>query len=142
MKVLMLKDVKKIGQKGTVLDVADGYANSFLLPRKMAKIATQSDIQNTYKLTEAREKQSQEKIAKEQDLFKRLNKKTATIQAAANTNGQLFAAIQKTDITQQLPGLKPEHIVLKDALKQIGDYEVPILIGTNKGNIFAKITTK
>jgi len=139
MKVILIKDVKKMGSQGTIIEVSDGYANSFLIPRKMARVATHSDITQSSVRSEKNE-QKQANLEKEHtDLFKRLNKKQITISANTNANGHLFAAIKPTDITSQLPGLKPEFLVMKDSIKEIGKYEIPLQVGKNKGVIIAEI---
>ncbi len=139
MKIILLKDVKKMGQKGTIIDVADGYANSFLIPKGMAKVASANDISGSaQKIASAIEKKENKDQA-DNDLFKKLNKKTVTISGNTNPQGHLFAAVKATDITSQLPGLKPEHLILKGSIKEIGQYEIPLKIGNNKGVIIADI---
>ena len=140
MKVILIKDVKKMGSQGTIIEVSDGYANSFLIPRKMARVATQADITQSSVRIEQKEKKQANLEQEHLDLFKRLNKKEITIAANTNPNGHLFAAIKATDITSELTGLKPEFLVMKDSIKEIGQYDIPLVVGKNKGVIIANIT--
>lgn len=140
MKVILLKDVKKMGQKGTIIEVADGYANSFLIPKGMAKVASSQDISQSAQKQSAKNDKKASQEQAEMDLFKRLNKKTVTISGNTNPQGHLFAAVKATDVTSQLPGLQPKHVVLKDSIKEIGEYEIPLVIGKNKGHIIAQVT--
>lgn len=139
MKIILLQDVKKMGQRGSIIEVADGYANSFLIPRGIAKVASSQDIIHSEKKQASAEQKKNEQEQFNNDLFKKLNKKTVVISGNTNPKGHLFSAVKVTDITSKLPGLKPDHLVFKSNIKEIGQYEIPLHIGKNKGIIIADV---
>ncbi len=133
MKVILLRDVPKIGHKYQVMTVADGYAGNFLFPNKLAEQATQSALVRVEKLM-AEEKA--QKSIREDLLIKNLkaiNGVTIEITEKANAKGHLFAGLHK-DIL--IPALKEqtrldidaEHIVLDKPLKEIGEHKVTIKV--------------
>jgi len=146
MKVILLHNVKKIGKQGEVVEVADGYANGFLLPKRLAKIATsdavkqlENDKNLVVKATEA-EKKALSKV------FAKVTGKEITIQAQANDKGHLFATITSKDIAAALQNdfgaLVNASSIMSDPIKDIDNYVVPIEIGENKGSLLVKVVAK
>jgi large subunit ribosomal protein L9 len=133
MKVIFLKDVPRVGRKGEVKEVNDGYAMNFLIGRGLAVKATDKAI------AELELKKKEVKVQREiQDelLQKNLDEikgKVITISGKANPKGGLFSAIHKKEI---LEALKKEHraeigeefIILDKPIKEIGEHEIPIKI--------------
>ena len=131
MKVILLKDVKGTGKAGAVAEVSDGYAQNFLIPKGLAKVATASTI-NAAKQAEAAEKhrkQVEAQTAKE--LAKSLNGKTVTVKAKCGENGRLFGAITSKEIaeaaTAQLGhAFDKKKVELSGNIKELGTYDVPV----------------
>lgn len=147
MKVILLHNVKKIGQKGEVKEVADGYANGFLLPKKLAKPATPDALKQlaNSKNLKVQATEAEKKDQKKQ--FEKINKQGIVLSAPANEKGHLFAAITGKDISAKLQSdfgamIKPEEIILKDGIKDLGEYEIPVMVGENKGTIIAQVQMK
>mgnify|MGYP002624095659 CR=1 FL=1 len=144
MKVLLLQDVAKIGKKGEVKEVPQGYANNFLLPRKLASVATNAIIQQQKKLQEQSQQQAKKQEAKIDELFKILHKKEITLQEKANEKGHLFSTIQEKDMVVAIKyqlniHIQPEFLQLP-TIKEIGSFDVDIVHTNKKAKITVVIT--
>ena len=144
MKVILLQDVKGKGKKGQMLEVSDGYARNFMLPRKMAIEATPDAI-NTMRMND---KATQERIAKEKAealaVSKQLRELTVTVVAKGGGNGRLFGSVTNAEIADALEkktGIKLDKrkIVISDAIKNVGTYTVTCKLGYE---ITAPLTVK
>jgi large subunit ribosomal protein L9 len=132
MKVILLQDVKNLGEKGDSKDVADGFARNFLFPQKMAELATDGALQKS-QLEKTKEAQVQEEALKKiQELADSLAGNEIVIKAKAK-KGKLFGAISKKKIIKELEKkeikIAEEAIALKEAIKEIGDYEIKVELG-------------
>ncbi|MCI6227606.1 MAG: 50S ribosomal protein L9 [Candidatus Faecousia sp.] len=144
MKVILLQDVKGKGKKGQMIEVSDGYARNFMLPKKMAIEATPDAI-NTMRMND---KATQERIAKEKAealaVSKQLRELTVTVVAKGGGNGRLFGSITNAEIADALEkktGIKLDKrkIVISDAIKNVGTYTVTCKLGYE---ITAPLTVK
>lgn len=130
MKVILLKDVQKIGKKNEVKNVSDGYALNFLIPKRMAERATTNKIEQL----ELKRQQSDEDIVVQNDLLikeaETLNGKTIEIKAKANEKGHLFEGIHKDVIVKALGGkFTEDQIVLENPIKETGEHTIPLTVG-------------
>ena len=147
MRVILFKDVDKVGKAGEIKDVADGYGRNFLLRNKLAELATDLAI----KYLELKKQQTQELKDKEQKKLQKfinsLQGVRAVIKAKASAQGKLFGSIGAKEIIEAIKGtrdtdnteccvqhsvLRPEHIVLGHPIKQIGETEVAVRLGSGK----------
>ena len=144
MKVILLQDVKGKGKKGQLLEVSDGYARNFMLPKKLAIEAT-ADAINTKKMND---KATQERIAKEKAealaTSKQLRELTVTVTAKGGGAGKLFGSVTNAEIAEALAkqaGIKLDKrkIVLNDTIKNVGTYTVTCKLGYE---ITAPLTVK
>ena len=143
MKVILLQDVKGQGKKGQLIEVSDGYARNFMLPRKLAVEAT-ADALNTKKMTD---KATAERIAKEKAealaTANKLREMTLTVKAKGGGQGRLFGAVTNAEIAAALEkaGVKLDKrkIVISDAIKNVGTYTVTCKLGYE---ISAPLTVK
>lgn len=134
MKVILLQDVKGQGKKGQLIDVSDGYARNFLLPKKLAQEATADNI-NTMKmndkaLQEKRQKEREEALA----LSKVLKELTLVVTAKGGGAGRLFGSVTNAEIADALEKnhkikLDKRKIVLDDPIKTTGLYTVRCKLG-------------
>ena len=138
MKVVFLKDVPKMGKKYDVKEVADGYAQNFLLPKKLAELATKNSEKTVekFKLQEAEMKKVDQAILVKN--LKALSEAVVTVKEKANEQGHLFAAIHKEELAKRLKdasGLDfpPEYIDLEKPVKEIGEHEITVIVGEKKG---------
>ena len=144
MKVILLQDVKGKGKKGQMLEVSDGYARNFMLPKKMAIEATPDAI-NTMRMND---KAAQERIAREKAeamaIANKLRELTVTVTAKGGGNGRLFGSITNAEVAEALEKaanikLDKRKIVLKDAIKNVGTYTATCKLGYE---ITAPLTVK
>ena len=144
MKVILLQDVKGKGKKGQMIEVSDGYARNFMLPKKMAIEAT-ADAINTMRMND---KATQERIAKEKAealaISKKLREMTLTVTAKGGGNGRLFGAVTNQEIANALKAksgieLDKRKIVIADTIKSVGTYTVTCKLGYE---ITAPLTVK
>jgi large subunit ribosomal protein L9 len=140
MKVILLKDVPKVGRKFEVKDVSDGYGINFLIPRGLAEKATPQALvalkQQIDSATSA-EKIQQELLHKNFDSLKQSEIK---IKRPANEEGHLFAGVKAEDIktaveTQLGVVLPKDFIELEHPLKTTGEHSIKVKSGEHKANI-------
>ena len=134
MKVILIQDVRGQGKKGELLDVSDGYARNYLLPRNLAMKATTDNL-NALKL---KEKAKAAQIEKEKIMAKETAEKLSgvivTLKAKAGAAGKLYGAVTNMEISQALSeqhGIEIEKnkIVMADPIKTFGNYEVKCKFG-------------
>ena len=144
MKVILLQDVKGKGKKGQMLEVSDGYARNFMLPRKLAIEATPDAI-NTRKMND---KATAERIAREKaealEISKKLRAMTLVVKAKGGGAGRLFGSVTNQEIADALEkngGIKLDKrkIVIADPIKSVGTYTVNCKLGYE---ISAPLTVK
>lgn len=144
MKVILLQDVKGKGKKGQMLEISDGYARNFLLPKKLAMEATPDAI-NTMRMND---KAAAEKAAKERaeamEISKQLRATILTVTAKGGGAGKLFGSVTNQEIADALKEktgivLDKRKIVLSDSIKNVGTYTVQCKLGYE---IVAPLTVK
>ena len=133
MKVILTQDVKGKGKKGQMIEVSDGYARNFMLPKKLAIEAT-ADAINTMKMND---KATQERIAREKaealETSKKLRAMTLVVKAKGGGAGRLFGAVTNAEIASALEkqGIKLDKrkIVLNETIKNVGTYTATCKLG-------------
>ena len=133
MKVILLQDVKGKGKKGQLIEVSDGYARNFMLPKKLAIEAT-TDAINTKNMND---KATAERIAKEKaaalELSNKLRTMTLIVTAQGGGPGRLVGAVTNAEISAALEkqGIKLDKrkIVLAENIKNVGTYTVTCKLG-------------
>ena len=143
MKVILLQDVKGKGKKGQMLEVSDGYARNFMLPKKLAIEATPDAI-NTMRMND---KATQERIAREKaealDTANKLRAMTVIVKAKGGGAGRLFGSVTNAEIADALAkqGVKLDKrkIVLNETIKNVGTYTATCKLGYE---ITAPLTVK
>jgi len=144
MKVILLQDVKGKGKKGQMLEVSDGYARNFMLPKKLAIEAT-ADAVNTMRMND---KAAAEKAAKERaealEISKQLRDMTLVVTAKGGGAGRLFGSVTSQEIADALKAksgiaLDKRKIVMGDTIKSVGTYTVTCKLGYE---ITAPLTVK
>ena len=134
MKVILQKDVKGKGKKGQMIDVAEGYARNFLLPQKLAIIAT-ADAMNTMNLqAKAKAKADAEAKAAALAIAEKLKSSQVKIAAKGGNGGKLFGAVTGKEIAAALKeqfGMEVDSkkLVLAEPIKAFGSYEVKAKLG-------------
>ena len=144
MKVILLQDVKGKGKKGQMLEISDGYARNFLLPKKLAIEATPDAI----KTMRMNDKAAAEKAAKERaeavEISRKLREMTVVVTAKGGGAGKLFGSVTSQEIADALKAksgiaIDKRKIVLSDPIKNVGTYTVQCKLGYE---ITAPLTVK
>ena len=134
MKVILTQDVRGKGKRGQMIEVSDGYARNFLLPKKLAQEANADNI-NTMRMND---KATQERIAREKAealaVSKQLRELTVTVTAKGGGSGRLFGSITNAEIAEALEkqaGIKLDKrkLVLNETIKNVGTYTVTCKLG-------------
>lgn len=139
MKVILLQDVKKVGKKGDVVDISDGYAINFLFPRKLAEEANNNNmhILNTKKENERKKKLAEIEAA--QKLASELKGKEIKIEAKSGNGGRLFGAITSKDVAElinkQFKLSVDKKKIVMDTIKVAGSYDIEI-------KLYPEVSTK
>jgi large subunit ribosomal protein L9 len=141
-RLVLLTDVKALGKRGDVVDVADGYARNFLLPRKLAGEADKGALAQLDAQHRAARRREAEELAEAQALAQRIESAKLSIRAKAGENGKLFGAVTNADVAAavaaQLSVAVDKHKVeLAGQIKALGTY--PVEVKLQKG-VVAKTT--
>ena len=134
MKVILQQDVRGQGKKGQMIEVAEGYARNFLLPRKLAVPAT-ADAMNTMRLQEkAKKAEEARQKAEAQAVAEKLKGAVVKLTAKAGANGKLFGAVTSKEVSDALQGqhgieLAKNKIVMDEPIKSYGSYELKAKLG-------------
>ncbi len=131
MKVILIQDVKSLGKKGEIVNVSDGYARNFILPKGLGLEADAKNL-NDLKLQKANaDKVAQEQLEAAQELAKTLETKEVTLTIKSGEGGRTFGSISSKEIAQAAKEqcgleLDKKKIQLPEAIKALGAYEVGV----------------
>ena len=134
MKVILNADVKGQGKKGEMIEVSEGYARNYLLPRNLAMKAT-ADNMNALKLKEQAKKAQIEREKEQAKAYaKQLGASVVKVRAKGGENGKLFGSVTSKEISEALKEqhgitLEKNRIVLEENIKSFGSYEVKCKLG-------------
>ena len=145
MKVILQQDVRGQGKKGQLIEVAEGYARNFLLPRKLAVPAT-ADAMNTMQLREKAKKAEDARLkAKAEAVSEKLKNSPVKVTARAGANGKLFGAVTSKEVSDALKeqhgiDLAKQKIVMDEPIKAYGSYELKAKLGYEvSGTIYVMV---
>ena len=134
MKVILQQDVRGQGKKGQMIEVAEGYASNYLLPRKLAVPAT-ADAMNTMRLQEKAKKAEEARLKAEAEaMVEKLKGAVVKVGAKAGANGKLFGAVTAKEVSEALQSqygieLAKQKIVMEEPIKSFGTYELKAKLG-------------
>jgi large subunit ribosomal protein L9 len=147
MKVILKQDVKGVGRRYEIKNVADGYANNFLIPKKLAEYASPDAIKKAelLKATDIAEMEIREKLTEKQ--IEMLKGVKITLNKKGNEKGHLFEQVHPIEISEALKEqakieIDPEFIVASEPIKTIGEHTVFVQIGKNKGEFKLLVEAK
>lgn len=136
MKIILLKDIPKVGKRYDTKEISDGYAINLLIPKGLAIVATQDAIKriNLEKMKEEGEKKVHQELLLKN--LKDLNDVTITITEKTNDKGHLFAGVHKLEIITAIEKqtrlqIDPEYIILDKPIKEIGIHQIEVKVGNN-----------
>jgi len=134
MELILLKDLEKIGRKGQVVRVRDGYARNFLLPQKAALPLTQANERFVADQKARAEKRAKIERVKAQEIAKKLEGLKISIEAAAGEQVKLFGSVTAEDISKLLGEkgyqLDRRQILLKEPIRSLGEYTLTVEVFT------------
>ena len=131
MKVILLKDVKSLGKKDEIVDISDGYARNYVLPKGLGKEASAANL-NDLKLKKANEeKVAKEKLEDAKKLAAKLETREVTVKMKSGEGGKTFGSISSKEIAAAAKAqcgldVDKKKIQLPEAIKSLGEYEVQI----------------
>jgi len=130
MQIILQEDVEKLGTRGQVVEVKEGYARNFLLPRKLALEASPGNMKRLEKMRAAFAKKSAVEIADAQKLAELVAGVSLELTRKAGENDQMFGSVTSADISEALAAkgftIDKRKITLAEPIKVLGDYEVPL----------------
>jgi large subunit ribosomal protein L9 len=132
MEVILLSDVEKVGLRGEVVDVARGYARNFLLPRRLAEVATPAKVAEVHKREQLRARHEAKSVDQAQAIADTLRKTVLRFDVTAGPTGRLFGSVTPTDIADELWRTRKIRVDRRkigiDTIKRIGRYDVPVQV--------------
>ena len=139
MKIILLKDVSKVGHKYDVKEVSMGYAHHFLFPKKLAVVATPQAIEGLEKERAKGKQVSDARMAHLESYLKKLGDIVITMCAKANKSGHLFASLHKKDIAKALTEqtgtpIDEAFLDLDEPIKAVGEHEIVVQVNDKKGS--------
>jgi large subunit ribosomal protein L9 len=143
-KIILMSDVKPLGTTGTVVEVADGYARNFLLPRGLAAEASKGSLALLEQQRRAKARRDAEAVANAEALGKQLEGLSLTVPVKAGGNGRLFGAVTNGNVADAIHaavGVEVDRhkIDVPENIKSLGSYPIEIRLAKN---IIAKTTVK
>lgn len=148
MKVILLEDVKSLGKKGEIVDVNDGYARNFILPKKKGVEATSQNLNDLKLQKQNDEKIAQEKLDEAKALAEELATKEITVYVKAGVEGKVFGSVSTKEIAMETKNqlgyeIDKKKIVMPEDMKQVGTYTVNIKLHRDvTANLRVKVEAK
>lgn len=135
MKVILKQDVNKIGRKGELLEVADGYGRNYLIARGLAAEATEGRLRELTEKQKTKKVREDKKLSSAQEAKKKLGGKVILIKVNTGEGGRLFGSVTTAQIAEAVAAqygvvVDKKDIKLKSPVKQAGDYQVKIKLYT------------
>jgi large subunit ribosomal protein L9 len=130
MEVILREDIEKLGSRGEVVKVAPGYARNFLIPKRLAVAATESNKKIVEQERQAHLRREAKAQGEAEDLAKMMRGVTVTIRQKAGENDQLFGSVTAKDVADALAAqnytIDRRKIQLEEPIKQLGEFKVPV----------------
>lgn len=144
MKVILTKDVNKIGRKGELLEVADGYGRNYLIARGLAEEATEGKLRELAEKKKTQRVKEDKKLTAAQETKKKIGGKTVTIKVNAGEGGKLFGSVTTAQVAEAVAaqygaGVDKKDVKLDETVKQAGNYPVKIKL---HAGVEAELTLK
>ena len=145
MKVIFTTDVPGSGRRGEVKNVSDGFARNYLLPKKLARPATDKAERELQSAEALKKREAEARNASLKQLGVKLTGQPIRLQAKASESGTLFEGIRREDIARKITevsgvAVEPSAVVLEHPLKQIGEHQVPIKLANESITVTVIIT--
>ena len=144
MKIILNQKIDNLGSEGEIVNVKDGYARNYLIPKGWAKLATKNNIESTHKQIEAQHKKDAKTRANLEALGKQLDKVSLKFQLKAGEEGKLFGSVTSQMIVDSIAEkgftVNKKEIEIDETINHVGKYFVNINLGQGfKGRIKVKV---
>jgi len=130
MEVILISDVEKLGLKGEIVDVKRGYARNYLLPRRLAEVATPGRVAEIRRIDEERARHEARSADQAAEIAETLTKTVLRFEVKAGPTGALFGSVTPTDIAEELWRTRKIRVDRRkidlDVIKRIGRYSIPV----------------
>ncbi len=131
MKIILLEDVKKLGKKGDIVEVKDGYAKNALLPKGLATEATSHAINQRDLKVQAKKRRKAEELEEAKETAKQIDNKQIKISVKAGENGKLFGSVTNKEVAEEIQKqlnqkIDRKKITLSEPIRALGTYQVLI----------------
>ena len=132
MDVILLQDVENVGLRGDVVGVARGFARNYLLPRRLAEVATPARVAELHRVEEQRARHEAKSAEQAQEIADLLGKTVLTFEVKAGPTGSLFGSVTQTDLVDEIWRVRKVRVdrrkIETDPIRRIGRYSIPIEI--------------
>lgn len=133
MKVILLSDVEKLGSSHDIVEVADGFARNFLVPRGLAMSATKSAMSQLENMKRVDDRRQNRARGAAQELSSKIEGKTIVMPANVGTGGRLYGSIGAADIAEQMQsqlGVEVDRklVQIPEAIREVGVFQVPVAL--------------
>jgi large subunit ribosomal protein L9 len=137
MKVVLTKEVPRLGTPGDVKEVADGYARNYLFPRGLAVQATAQALTQAEQLRKVESQRKAKQETELQTLASRLVDVSIAVKAKVGEEGTLYGSVTNTDVAAELEAVlgvevDKRRVELEEPLKKLGQFQIPVRVGPNK----------
>ncbi|MBI4466686.1 MAG: 50S ribosomal protein L9 [Acidobacteria bacterium] len=130
MEVILREDVPKLGQRGDIVTVKDGYARNYLLPRQLALAATEANRQQVADMKAAGVRRRAQEKSGAESLAAQLAQVELTLRAKAGESDQLFGSVTAMNIAEALEAkgfsIEKRKVLLEEPIKTLGEYQIPL----------------
>ena len=131
MKVVLLENLKKLGNIGDIIDVKRGFARNFLISNKKAIYASKENIKEVEKIKNNLKEKDDEKKKIAKEIFHKINEKEFKIEKLSTENDELYGSVKPSEISKTILKdinieIKPQNIQLKQEIKSLGSFEAKI----------------
>ena len=130
MKIILMTDVPSLGRRGEQKDVATGYARNFLLPKKLAVLATPANLKNLDHLKRQREREDSKALEAARVTAAAIEGLALLVTARASDDGRLFGSVTAQDVVDFLDkhqiNVERRRVLLEEPIKALGEYTVPV----------------
>lgn len=142
MKLILLADVSSLGKKGDIVDVTEGYARNYLVPRKLGIEADKGALAKLGSQQQAQKRREEQTLSEAKELAKRLETAKVAVKAKAGGNGRLFGTVTNADVASAIAesldiAIDKHKIEFNSSIKALGSYPVEIRLHKN---VIAKAT--
>jgi len=139
MRIVLLDNVRNLGQKGDVVEVADGYARNYLIPQRMANYASAQEVERAQQLREQRQAEEAERQKHAAEVAEKVQGYTLTVARSAGDNGHLYGAVRAADVATELQNagfdVNEDIIALDQPIEYVGSYTISLNFETKSVEI-------